>query len=106
MLLPSEVVLAIRQAASSAPKIGWNLEGCYTDSVGARTLSNNVGVGSALTNAKCRDGCKAAGFTLAGTEYAGECWCDNQIRNAGGPAPDGNAGCNMACNGNATEMCG
>lgn len=26
--------------------------------------------------------------------------------NGNGPAPDGNAQCNMACNGNAAEMCG
>lgn len=26
--------------------------------------------------------------------------------NGGGPAPDGNAQCNMACSGNAGEICG
>lgn len=40
------------------------------------------------------------------TEYAGECYCDSQLRAGGAPAPDGNTGCNMACSGNATEMCG
>ncbi|USP76719.1 uncharacterized protein yc1106_03993 [Curvularia clavata] len=65
-----------------------------------------MGVAGGMTNAKCKDACRAAGYVLAGTEYAGECFCDNQIRNAGKPAPDGNTGCNMACNGNQTEMCG
>ncbi len=32
--------------------------------------------------------------------------CDNTLRNGGGPAPDGNAGCNMACAGNSAETCG
>ena len=32
--------------------------------------------------------------------------CDNQLENGGGPAPDGGAGCNMACSGNAAETCG
>jgi len=41
-----------------------------------------------------------------GTEYSGECWCGNTIMNGGGPAPDGNAYCNMPCNGNASEICG
>jgi hypothetical protein len=59
-----------------------------------------------MTNAKCRDACRTAGYIYAGTEYAGECYCDNQIRGSGGPAPDGNVGCNMPCNGNQTEMCG
>jgi len=29
--------------------------------------------------------------------------CDNALRNGGGPAPNGNVGCNMACNGNSSE---
>ncbi|CAG5137745.1 uncharacterized protein ALTATR162_LOCUS191 [Alternaria atra] len=65
-----------------------------------------MGVAGGMTNAKCRDACRAGGFVLAGTEYAGECFCDNQIRNNGGPAPDGEAKCNMPCNGDQTEMCG
>ena len=32
--------------------------------------------------------------------------CGNAFANGGGPAPDGTAGCNMACNGNAAETCG
>jgi hypothetical protein len=32
--------------------------------------------------------------------------CGNTIGNGGGPAPDGSAQCNMACNGNAAETCG
>ncbi|KAH7094455.1 hypothetical protein FB567DRAFT_4112 [Paraphoma chrysanthemicola] len=59
-----------------------------------------------MTNTKCKDACRAAGYTLAGTEYSGECYCDNQLRNSGGPAPDGETQCNMACNGDQTEICG
>jgi hypothetical protein len=32
--------------------------------------------------------------------------CGNSFSNGGGPAPDGSAGCNMACNGNTSETCG
>ena len=32
--------------------------------------------------------------------------CGNIISNGGNPAPDGSAGCNMACAGNNTEYCG
>jgi glucan 1,3-beta-glucosidase len=35
-----------------------------------------------------------------------EIGCGNAIVNGGGPAPDGNAGCNMACKGNSAETCG
>jgi hypothetical protein len=85
---------------------GWVSQGCYVDSVAQRTLQFGGIVQGAMTNAKCNAACEDAGYTLAGTEYAGECYCDNQLRNGGGPAPDGNAGCNMACNGNATDFCG
>jgi len=32
--------------------------------------------------------------------------CGNSVSNGGGPAGDGNVGCNMACAGNASETCG
>ncbi len=32
--------------------------------------------------------------------------CGNAIVNRGGPAPDGSSQCNMACKGNAAEICG
>lgn len=104
LLLLSLVYQASGQ--STTPKTGWNSEGCYVDAVAGRTLSVGMGVTGGMTNAKCKDACQAAGYVLAGTEYAGECFCDNQFRNNGGPAPDGEVGCNMACNGNQTEMCG
>ncbi|KAH8701492.1 copper radical oxidase [Phaeosphaeriaceae sp. PMI808] len=87
-------------------KQGWFPEGCYTDSVGSRTLASGGTVDGAMTNAKCQNACRSAGYILAGTEYSGECYCDNQIRNNGGPASDGEAKCNMLCNGNQTEACG
>lgn len=87
-------------------KSGWYPEGCYTDSVGARTLSVGVGVAGGMTNAKCKDACRSAGYNLAGTEYSGECFCDKTIKNNGRLAPDGETLCNMACSGNPTEICG
>lgn len=32
--------------------------------------------------------------------------CGNSVENGGGPAPDGDAHCNMKCNGNSSESCG
>jgi hypothetical protein len=84
--------------------------GCYTDNIGGgRTLKNGVGIpgGSpAMTVELCVAACADAGYLLAGVEYAGECWCDNSLNYGGGPAADGNAGCNMPCNGNPKEICG
>lgn len=77
-----------------------------------------------MTVAGCISACKAAGYSLAGTEYSSECckltsswmshlWkcfcanvptdCDNNIQNGGAPA---SSGCNMLCSGNQSEICG
>ena len=54
---------------------GWVSEGCYSDSVGTRTLANQVATGdsSTMTVALCVDACHAAGYSLAGIEYANQC---------------------------------
>lgn len=95
--------------ATNAGPPGWGFLGCYTDSVTARTLTANgasAGGGGALTVALCTQACQAEGYILAGVEYSGECYCGNSTSNGGGPAPDGLAGCDMACNGNSSEYCG
>ncbi|KAK3075864.1 hypothetical protein LTR53_000437 [Teratosphaeriaceae sp. CCFEE 6253] len=53
---------------------GWASQGCWTDG-GQRTLSYSVDVeggGSNMTVAGCTSACNAAGYGLAGVEYAGE----------------------------------
>jgi glucan 1,3-beta-glucosidase len=105
--------------------LGWNYRGCYTDAA-ARTLGNFVqvtGGAAAMTVEACITACQAAGYSIVGVEYSQECCkcqtpipldyhsyvagCDNALHNGGGPAPDGNLQCNMACNGNkAGEICG
>lgn len=81
---------------------GWSSLGCYTDSVGSRTLSVGMGVPD-LTNARCQAACRAGGFKYAGTEYAQECFCGNSLASSGAAAT---SGCNMACQGDSSEMCG
>ena len=57
-------------------RTSWTLLGCYTDSVSARSLPYAAGVSggpSAMTNELCQSTCAAAGYTMAGTEYADEC---------------------------------
>nr|OQO23943.1 hypothetical protein B0A51_11072 [Rachicladosporium sp. CCFEE 5018] len=85
---------------------GWYNAGCWTDNAGARTLNNGqYGLGD-MTVEKCQASCLKNGFNYAGLEYANECFCDSSAQNGGGPAPDGNAGCTMACKGNTDEICG
>ena len=59
-----------------------------------------------MTWEACSGACATGGYLYTGVEYGGECYCGNAIVSPGGPAPDGNAGCNMACSGNAAEICG
>ncbi len=66
-----------------------------------------VGIpGTRMSVELCVAACHNMGYVYAGVENAAECYCDNALKNGGGPAPDGNAQCNMACTGNTTEICG
>ncbi|KAI9735773.1 MAG: hypothetical protein M1818_006382 [Claussenomyces sp. TS43310] len=98
-------------ASPSASSTGWTALGCYADLVsnGARVLpygANVPGGSQAMTNELCQSTCHSLGYVLAGTEYSGECYCGNTLQNGGGPAADGDAECDMTCNGNAQEICG
>jgi Glyoxal oxidase N-terminus/WSC domain len=95
---------ASASATASTAATGWSYTGCYNDPAGnARTLPNAIyGGASTMTPAQCQTSCKAAGYTISGTEYSGECYCSNTI-------PAGTAKstqCTMACNGDATKICG
>ncbi|KAF2876886.1 hypothetical protein BDV95DRAFT_673780 [Massariosphaeria phaeospora] len=85
---------------------GWSSLGCYTDNIVNRTLTTQLFPVSNLTAELCVGACEAEGYYYAGTEYGGECYCGNSFAYGGGPAPDGNAGCNVACIGNSLEICG
>ncbi|KFY34113.1 hypothetical protein V494_07045 [Pseudogymnoascus sp. VKM F-4513 (FW-928)] len=87
---------------------GWTAGGCYVDSVAARSLPQGMAVAgnAAMTTELCLEACQAAGYKIAGLEYANQCYCGNEFTAGGVPAPDGDAQCNMPCAGNAAEMCG
>jgi len=90
--------------ASVVPAVGeWNSLGCYSDTVSSRTLQRSVGAGS-VTVESCVSACQSQMFTIAGLEYAQECWCGNEINSPG--APISQSSCNQACTGDSTEVCG
>ncbi|KAF8260922.1 WSC domain-containing protein [Lactarius quietus] len=74
----------------------WQLEGCYNDSINARTLTVQV------TN--CVASCALSGYRLAGMEVSLECWCGNIIMNNGTQIDESN--CFMSCSGDNSEVCG
>lgn len=96
----------VSEPTPPAPIDGWKYEGCYSDDQAGRTLTYGgmvPGGGDAMTNQLCTAACKSAGFTLAGTEYGGECYCGNVFSNGGAQVL---AGCNMVCNGDSAQICG
>ncbi|KAH0528699.1 hypothetical protein TsFJ059_003525 [Trichoderma semiorbis] len=84
---------------------GWVSKGCYSEGTTGRALTFGYGgvANAQMTVAACTSGCKAAGYTFAGVEYGGECYCGKSISNGALPAT---SGCTMTCNGNQTEYCG
>ncbi|KAF9005041.1 copper radical oxidase with WSC domains [Cyathus striatus] len=89
------------------PGIGnWTSLGCYTDNTNnaGRTLNVGTDVTGQVTIASCTTACFNGGFRFAGTEFAGQCFCDSAINNGGVPAPA--TDCNMVCAGNTSEFCG
>ena len=81
-----------------------------SDDVNNRTLSTPVGLTGANANSPmtvelCVAACQEDNFPLAGLEFATQCFCGTAILGTGAPVSD-DEGCNMACQGNATELCG
>lgn len=105
---------------------GWTSAGCWADGPN-KALANGVDVpggGDNMTVIECTSACGAAGYTLAGVEYAskssfgcacpgtsvcshiasGQCFCDNYL--AASATNVTLKDCNMPCNGNSSEFCG
>ncbi|KAJ3318084.1 hypothetical protein HDU76_000940, partial [Blyttiomyces sp. JEL0837] len=84
---------------------GWMSINCLFDAVNGqpRTFGNFLGTNLAVED--CLAKASAAGYTLAGLEYGGECWADRAFRNttsASAPSSD----CSFPCDANPAEICG
>ncbi|KAI9449280.1 WSC domain-containing protein [Lactarius psammicola] len=82
---------------------GWTSQGCYSDSISSRTLERRVDAGD-VTVESCVSACQSQSYTIAGLEFAQECWCGNEIRSPG--VPISQSACNQVCIGDGTEVCG
>jgi hypothetical protein len=85
----------------------WTYTGCYTDVSNARVLSGitfaNLGTHNTTTTG-CVAYCDAQGYSIAGTEYGGQCFCGNSLASASTKVGDDK--CSMACEGDRAQLCG
>ncbi|KAL6910584.1 hypothetical protein GGI43DRAFT_390527 [Trichoderma evansii] len=88
---------------SAATVGGYTYAGCYQDNIG-RVLSGDVlpDLGP-MTNEKCVANCVSKGFSIAATEYGGQCYCGNELV---GSSKLADSQCSIACEGNSAEICG
>lgn len=102
----TEAATAEKSATDQDEVNVWSYIGCYSDKLSARVLNGvefaNLGSGK-VTSTGCIDYCEKAGFSMAGTEYAGECFCGNELSQSSKIGADQ---CNMTCDGDASEVCG
>ncbi|RMY71810.1 hypothetical protein D0863_04914 [Hortaea werneckii] len=89
------------------PSVGWEYQGCASDDIASRTLTGGFTWSDDMTVQHCIDYCKGEGFSLAGLEYANQCYCGNDYANQdAAPNPDILGNCWQPCAGNDQEVCG
>lgn len=82
-------------------------QGCATDDYYTRTFTGASTSSDNMTVETCIDYCKGKGYSLAGLEYARECYCDNEYQQSDrAPKQNVMGGCVTNCAGDAGEICG
>jgi hypothetical protein len=81
----------------------WTYQGCYTDLIPDRNTRSLASWGRGDSSTSCANNCYSAGYTIAGTEYGGQCFCGNTITST---TKKDDSDCNTACAGASSEMCG
>ncbi|KAI0102622.1 copper radical oxidase [Nemania sp. FL0031] len=82
----------------------WAYRGCYTEGINGRAFMNQQPDNDELTIQSCVATCIAGGYSVAGLEYASQCFCDDFLRNGANLTDD--TDCSMACTGDASQRCG
>ncbi|WVQ98284.1 hypothetical protein IAU59_005407 [Kwoniella sp. CBS 9459] len=93
------------QPATTVLPTGWTTYGVVAEGTNGRALTYTLWSSDTNTIESCAQGCAAAGYSIAGTEYSSECYCGNSFSNGGGAIQDSSAAF-MTCSGNLAEMCG
>lgn len=79
--------------------------GCWTDNTNnVRTFPYQAYDSSSNTIELCTSTCASQGYTIAGLEYASQCFCGNNLTAYAQQTVD--SGCTQPCAGNSSESCG
>jgi hypothetical protein len=105
----AEPTAAATAATSGGDSVasGWSYKGCFAD--GGRQGSDRVLTGitfanvGRVSNTNCVDYCSKAGFSMAGTEYGGQCFCGNEFKKT---TILDDSKCSTKCEGDANQTCG
>jgi len=85
---------------------GWSYFGCYSDDSSARVL-NGITLAwlghPGATTSECIEYCSSKGYSMAGTEWASQCFCGNELDGSCQISEDE---CNMKCNDDESQICG
>lgn len=89
------------QSGSSSES--WEYQGCYTDLIPDRDVRSLSHWGTGKSSTDCANNCFAAGYSIAGTEYGSQCFCDNSMTST---TKKSDSDCDMTCAGASSEICG
>ncbi|KAK3996051.1 hypothetical protein QBC44DRAFT_319064 [Cladorrhinum sp. PSN332] len=96
------------KSAEQVPKdgaqiAGFQYVGCYRDG-SSRVLTGKIlpKLGD-VSNTNCVNFCSEKGFSVAGTEYGGECYCGNGLNKL---EKLDDSKCSFTCKGDASQKCG
>ena len=101
---PSSVSSSSGNSSVALPS-GWTSAGCYSDALAPRSLSGITFAwwGQKITSSGCAQYCDTQGYSYAGTENGGQCFCGNELVQS---EPQPSTDCDMPCEGSASEKCG
>lgn len=103
----SKIGLAATYFTDVTKSLDFAYQGCATDDYYTRTFTGASTSSDNMTVESCINFCKGKGYSLAGLEYARECYCDNTYQQTDrAPKQNVMGGCETKCSGDAGEICG
>jgi hypothetical protein len=101
---------ATTPSPTSTPPSPYLPLGCYAEpSTGGRLLPSGMTSSSTMNATVCATFCASKSLPLFGLEYSRECYCGTSVSSftpLSTNASATSAGCNMACSGTSSQVCG